>query len=104
MIDTILTSLRLPLIRRMGYHPVANCAALRIAVGCAALLGVLLMQSCATQEMETPEKEAVPASNATEERPVQQDNALDVTDSAPERTSFESMYLQRSKTAPDEQK
>ena len=103
MIDTILTSPRLLPIKRVGCHSVASFAALRIAVGSATLLGVLLMQSCATQEMETSEKTAVPASNETEEQPAQQDNALDVTDSAPERASFESMYLKRKKTASDEQ-
>ena len=100
---TILIRSRPQVIRPLGYHSLVCCAALRVAVGSAVLLSVLLMQGCATQEMKTTEKAAVPASNATEEQLAQQSNTLDVTDSASERTSFESMYLQRNKMASDEQ-
>ena len=100
---TILTNPRPQVIRTVGYDSLVSFAALRVAVGSAVLLSLLLMQSCATQEMNTAKKAAVPASNATEEQLAQQDNTLDVTDSAPERTSFESMYLQRNKMASDEQ-
>ena len=103
MIDTILTSPRLHLIRRVGYHPVASLARLRIAVSCAGFVGALLMQSCATQEMKTADKAAVPSSNAAEGQPAQQDDAADVADSAPETFSFERMYRDRYKTTPDEQ-
>ena len=103
MMATILTRPRPKVIRPVRYHSFVSFAALRVAVGAAVLLSVLLTQSCATQEMETTEKAAVPASNATEEQLAQQDNTFDVTVSAPERTSFESMYLQRNKMASDEQ-
>ena len=103
MIDTILTSPRLHLIRWVGYHSVASFARLRIAVSCAGFVGALLMQSCATQEMSTTENAAVPSSNAAEGKPVQQDGTADVADSAPEPFSFERMYRDRYKTTPDEQ-
>ena len=103
MIDTILTSPRLHLIRWVGYHSVASFARLRIAVSCAVFVGVLLMQGCVTQEMSTTENAAVPSSNAAEGKPVQQDGTADVADSAPETFSFERMYRDRYKTTPDEQ-
>ena len=102
MIDTILTSPRLHLIRWVGYHSVASLARLRIAVSCAVFVGALLMQSCATQEMKTAEKAAAPASNAAEGQPAQQDGTADVADSAPEIMSFENMYRNRYETIPDE--
>ena len=102
MIDTILTSPRLHLIRWVGYHSVASLARLRIAVSCAVFVGALLMQSCATQEMKTAEKAAVPASNAADGQPAQQDGTADVADSAPEIMSFENMYRNRYETIPDE--
>ena len=102
MIDTILTSPRLHLIRWVGYHSVASFARLRIAVSCAVFVGVLLMQGCVTQEMSTTENAAVPASNAAEGQPAQQDGPADVADSAAEIMSFESMYRDRYKITPDE--
>ena len=102
MIDTILTSPRLHLIRWVGYHSVASLARLRIAVSCAVFVGALLMQGCATREMNTTEKAAVPSLNAAEGQPAQQDDTADVADSAAETMSFESMYRNRYETTPDE--
>mgnify|MGYP000002074792 CR=1 FL=1 len=102
MIDTILTSPRLHLIRWVGYHSVASLARLRIAVSCAVFVGALLMQSCATQEMSTTENAAVPSSNAAEGQPAQQDDAADVADSAAGTITFEDIYRDRYKTTPDE--
>ena len=102
MIDTILTSPRLHLIRWVGYHSVASFARLRIAVSCAVFLGVLLMQGCVTQEMSTTENAAVPSSNAGEGKPVQQDGAADVANTGADIMSFESVYRNRYETTPDE--
>ena len=103
MIDTILTCPYPSITRWAGYHSLASFAAPRIALGPVILLSALLMQSCATQEMNTAEKALVPVTNEAEGQSAQQDSAVDGADSAPEHLSFESMYRNRYKTTPDEQ-
>ena len=103
MIFTILTRPRRQPMRLAGYCSLSSVAVLRVVVGCVMLISVAMMQSCATQEMKTADKAAVPSSNAAEGQPAQQDDAADVADSAPETFSFERMYRDRYKTTPDEQ-
>ena len=103
MIDKIFRSPRPHLIRWVGYYSRASHASLRITLSCAVLVGALLMQSCATQEMNTTEKAVVPSSNAAEGKLPEQDSAADVADSAPKIMSFENMYRDRYEKTPNEQ-